>query len=194
MRTDPFLLKCIRGGKRAFLPVNCETRNPIRLSCAPRKNYRERPNLKTRKLKLEFYDNDGVRHSLTVEGPVTREKIGKLLDLVEVMSGTPRLESLAVGSSPHKYDRLAGHVVTRLKGRRFSATEARKSYQETYGESITLSTVSTYLTRLSDKGVIERSREGPFVRYAVRTEGEPRQLLSQALPLRPSAQPPEPAY
>ncbi len=132
--------------------------------------------MRSRKLKLEFYDNDGIRHSITVDGPVTREKIAKLLDLVELMSWTPKMESIALSTSPHKYDRLASLVVTQLKGRPFSAAEARTSFQAAYAEQIPLSTVSTYLTRLSEKGLIERSREGPFVRYSVRIE-EGRQLL-----------------
>src|SRR5215470_36637 len=123
--------------------------------------------MRSRKLKLEFYDNDGVRHSVTIDGPVTREKIAKLLDLVEIMSGTPKMDSFALSTSAHKYDRLASLVVTRLKGRPFTASEARKSFQDSYREQIPLSTVSTYLTRLSERGVIERTREGPLVLYLV---------------------------
>jgi len=44
------------------------------------------PIVKPRRFKLEFYDDEGVRHAITIDGQITREKVGKLLDLVEVMA------------------------------------------------------------------------------------------------------------
>lgn len=148
-----------------------------------------RNSLKPRRLKLEFYDNDGVRHSVTVDGPVTREKIGKLLDLVEIMSGGPRMSSVALGTSPHKYDRLASLIVTQLKHEEFTATEAKKTFEESYGDRISLSTVATYLSRLAERGVVERGTERPHLHYRVKQEEIER---PQLLPLpRPSPPPSE---
>src|SRR5207245_8918433 len=104
-----------------------------------------RKSLKPRRLKLEFYDNDGVRHSVTVDGPVSREKIGKLLDLVEIMSGGPKMASVALGSSPHKYDRLARLIVTQMKHEEIQAAQVNKKSAEEYRDSITLRKVSTYV-------------------------------------------------
>jgi hypothetical protein len=134
--------------------------------------------LKPRRLKLEFYDNDGVRHSVSIDGPVSREKIGKLLDLVEIMSGGPKLTSVALEASPHKYDRLAGLIVTQLKREEFTAAEAKKTFEETYGDRITLSTVSTYLSRLAERGIVERGKERPHLHYRVKQEVAERPRLS----------------
>ena len=148
-----------------------------------------RNSLKPRRLKLEFYDNDGVRHSVTVDGPVTREKIGKLLDLVEIMSGGPKMSSVALGTSPHKYDRLASLIVTQLKHEEFTAAEAKKTFEESYGDRISLSTVATYLSRLAERGVVERGTERPRLHYRVKREEVERPHL---LPLpRPSLPPSE---
>jgi len=148
-----------------------------------------RKSLKPRRLKLEFYDNDGVRHSVTVDGPVSREKIGKLLDLVEIMSGGPKMASVALGSSPHKYDRLASLIVTQLKHEEFTAAQAKKTFEEAYGDRITLSTVATYLSRLAERGIVERGAEHPHLHYRVKQEEVERQHL---LPLpRPSLPPSE---
>lgn len=143
--------------------------------------------MKPRRLKLEFYDSDGVRHSVTVDGPVTREKIGKLLDLVEIMSGGPKLTSAALEASPHKYDRLAGLIVTQLKREEFTAAEAKKAFEETYADRITLSTVATYLSRLAERGIVERGKERPHLHYRVKPEEVERQRLS---PLPPTSQSP----
>ena len=139
-------------------------------------------NTKSRRLKVEFYDGDGVRHSITIDGPVTREKVGKLLDIVEVMSGTPRATALSL--SPRKFDRLASTVISRLKGKEFTSTDAKNTFETDFSEKIPLSTVSTYLSRLVDRGVLEREQEGASVRYRVRPE---EQLPSLAL--RASTQP-----
>ena len=137
---------------------------------------------KPRRLKVEFYDSEGVRHSITVDGPVTREKVGKILDLVEVMSGTPRASAL--GLSPRKFDRLASTVISRLQGKEFTSSDAKRSFEAAFGEIIPLSTVSTYLSRLADRGILERKEEGAPLRYRVRSEEQ-----SLSLVLRTSLQP-----
>ena len=134
------------------------------------------------RLKVEFYDGEGVRHSITIDGPVTREKVGKILDLVEVMSGTPR--ATALGLSPRKFDRLASTVISHLKGKDFTSSDAKRSFEAAFGEKIPLSTVSTYLSRLADRGVLEREQEGAPLRYRVRSEEQ-----SPSLALRTSTQP-----
>src|SRR3989441_1811972 len=127
-------------------------------------------NVNPRRLKLEFYDDDGVRHSITIDGQVTREKVGKLLDLVEVMAGTPRGTATALSVSPRKFDRLASTIISELKQREFTASDAKKAFETSFTEKIPLSTVSTYLVRLVERGVLDRTETGRNVSYRVKTE------------------------
>ncbi len=131
-------------------------------------------------MKIEFYDPDGVRHSISIDGPITREKVGKVLDLVEVMAGTPRPAALAL--SPRKFDRLASTVISQLRGKGFTSTDAKRTFEVAFTEKIPLSTVSTYLSRLADRGVLQREEAGGSVRYSVRSEEQ-----SSSLALRVSA-------
>src|SRR2546430_6234493 len=85
-------------------------------------------NVRPRRFKLEFYDDEGVRHSITIDGQVTREKVGKLLDLVEVMAGTPRGTVSGLSISPRKFDRLASTIISDLKQREFTASDAKKAF------------------------------------------------------------------
>ncbi len=133
--------------------------------------------MKPRRFKLEFYDDQGVRHSITVDGQITREKVGKLLDLVEIMAGTPRGTASALSVSPHKFDRLASTIISTLKDKSFTALEAKKAFETSFSEKIPISTVSTYLTRLADRGILDRTANGRAVSYAVRVE-EPKSVLS----------------
>jgi hypothetical protein len=126
--------------------------------------------LRPRRFKLEFYDPDGVKHSLTVDGQITREKVGKLLDLVEIIAGTPRANVSALRVSPRKYDRLASTIFTELKVKDFTSTMAKKAYEVSFNEKISLSTVSTYLGRLVDRGILERTPAGQNVRYKLMPE------------------------
>jgi MoxR-like ATPase len=132
--------------------------------------------MRPRRLKVEFYDPEGVRHSIAIDGPVTREKVGKILDLVELMSGTPQASATALGLSPRKFDKLASAIISQLKGRNFTSGEARKAFETSFREKIPLSTVSTYLTRLADRGVLERQQETLGLVYRIKLEGQKQSL------------------
>src|SRR4029077_4771840 len=139
--------------------------------------------MRPRRLKMEFYDTEGVRHSIAIDGPVTKEKVSKILDLVELMSGTPQASSTALRLSPRKFDRLAGTIISQLRGRSFTSSEARKAFETTFKEKIPLSTVSTYLTRLADRGILEREQRKLSLVYRVRPEEQ-----KPSLAPRPSLQ------
>jgi len=141
--------------------------------------------MRPRRLKVEFYDSEGVRHSIAIDGPVTKEKVGKILDLVELMAGTPQTSATALGLSPRKFDKLASTIISELKGRSFTSSEARKAFEATFREKIPLSTVSTYLTRLADRGVLEREQEKLGLVYRVKLEGQ-KQPLARAPSLQTS--------
>ncbi len=99
------------------------------------------------------------------------------------MSGTPQISTTALGLSSKKYDKLASIVMTQLRDRSFSSTQAKKLFETVHKEKILLSTVSTYLTRLADRGLLERHQERDGLVYSVRMAEEKRPL-----PLDPSAQ------
>lgn len=123
---------------------------------------------------MEFYDAEGVRHSIAIDGPVTREKVGRVLDLVELMGGTSRASPTALGLSQRKFDRLTSMIISQLKDKAFSSTEVRKLFESSFREKIPLSTVSTYLARLSDKGVLDREAQSVGLVYRVKFEEQKR--------------------
>ena len=123
--------------------------------------------MRPRKLKIEFYDTDGVRHSITIDGPVSRDKVSRILDLVELMSGTPVSNGTALGLSGKKLDRLASGILSNLRNSPFTSNEAKKMFEREFSEKIPLSTVSTYLSRLVDRGLLERQADNPVLRYRV---------------------------
>ena len=141
--------------------------------------------LHPRKLKVEFYDTDGVRHSITIDGPVSREKVAKILDLVETISGTPLPSAVALRISSKKFDRLTSTILTRLNTRPFTSSDAKKTFEATFSEKIPLSTVSTYLSRLVDRGLLQKQAQNEGLRYTVMPG--PQQPLHEHPPSFPQA-------
>ena len=93
------------------------------------------------------------------------------------MAGTPRGTASALSISPRKFDRLASTIISELKQREFTASDAKKAFETSFTEKIPLSTVSTYLVRLVERGVLDRTETGRNVSYRVKTE-ESRSVLS----------------
>ena len=136
--------------------------------------------MRPRRLKVEFYDAEGVRHSIAIDGPVTREKIGRILDLVELMGGTNRPSPTSFRLSQRKFDKLTSMIISQLKDRTFSSTEVKRTFESCFREKIPLSTVSTYLARLLDRGVLDREEQSDGLVYRVRLE-EPTRPLAPGL-------------
>lgn len=110
------------------------------------------------KLRFEAEDESGVRLTITLEGAISKEKILQVLDLVELMGGlsaNSKRPGALEGST--KLERIKKLIVERLPVGWFSSRDVQAEYEELYGESIRLSTVSTYLQRLHNSGFLLRS-------------------------------------
>jgi hypothetical protein len=130
-----------------------------------------------RRIRIEFWDHQGAKHTLTVDGHLSREKVARILDYVELMGASspdPRLQR--VPSVRRKVDRIWDLVVTQFREKAFFiSTDVKALYEQVYGEKISHSTVSTYLGRLKDRGLLDRTGSPGEWRYALRptTHAEP---------------------
>jgi hypothetical protein len=107
-----------------------------------------------RRVKLEIVGDDGDKLTMILEGRVTREKIMQLADLVELYGGGGERPS---PSMENKLTRLARLVERRFPYTNFTSRDVVEAYQSEYGEQISLSTASTYLSRLAERGFLERA-------------------------------------
>ena len=128
-----------------------------------------------KRIKLEFFDRSGVKHSLTIEGDFTLEKVSRLLEYADIVAG-----SNPVPSNPEvhesKMNRLMDVINTQLAGRSFDSRQIWQSYRDSWGEDFTLGAVSTYLSRLADRGTLERTGSPSHWFYTLKA--------SQSLPPR----------
>ncbi|MFQ6086845.1 MAG: hypothetical protein ACE5OV_02380, partial [Candidatus Bathyarchaeia archaeon] len=112
-----------------------------------------------KKMRVEVFDGSGNRYTITFEGNVTREKALRLFDLIELLGGIPSVNpSLKETTSTYsKFDKLRSILEKHFPIVWFSSRDAQLVYEQEFKEPISLSTVSTYLSRMADRGVLSKS-------------------------------------
>ncbi len=74
--------------------------------------------------------------------------------------------------SDSKFNRVRRLVLNEFSGKIFNSRDAQVSYFDAYQEKIPLSTISTYLSRLSDRGLLNRGGSSGEWHYALAYKGE----------------------
>ena len=125
-----------------------------------------------RKIRVELFNGSGDRYTITFEGQVTREKALRLLDLVELLGGVPTINSgwNRPTSELSKIDKIRLLVEKRFPIGWFSSKDIQSTYEEEFKEPISLSTVSTYLSRMADRGILIKNGTSNRRRYRIVTE------------------------
>lgn len=120
-----------------------------------------------KKMRVEVFDGGGNKYTVTFDGKVTREKALRLLDIVELLGGIPGV-SPQEGSTPSdvsKLEKVRLVVEKHFPIVWFSAKDVRNVYEQEMKEPIALSMVSTYLTRMADRGMLLNTRVSNSKRY-----------------------------
>ena len=124
----------------------------------------------TKKMRVEIFNN-GDRYTITFEGQVTRDKALRLLDLVELLGGIPTVNSEATRSTSEmpKIEKVRLSAGKNFPVGWFSSRELQTAYEKQFNEPISLSTTSTYLSRLSDRGFFMKKGASNQLRYRIMT-------------------------
>ncbi|KAF6243015.1 hypothetical protein C6988_04780 [Nitrosopumilus sp. b1] len=110
-----------------------------------------------KRIRIDMEDSEGARYDIKLEGNVTREKVLKIFEMMDLMNieegqEAPNLDS--VGS------KIWNIVDKNYPIGKFTSTSILEKYEDEYNEPIKLSVISTYLSRFAQKGRIERTRTG----------------------------------
>jgi len=139
-----------------------------------------------RKMRVELFDSEGNRYTVAFEGQITRDKAMRLLDLVELLGGMPGEtpnsgagNAQSVGSSS-RFDKVRGVIQKNFPMVWFSSKEIQSYYEQELKEPISLSTVSTYLSRLAGKGFLLRNGGANDLKYKIST-ASPQAVIKQKL-------------
>jgi len=136
-------------------------------------------------MRVELFDGEGNRYSISFEGQITRDKALRLLDLVELLGGVPSGSgnpgpNTASGATATKFERLRVLVQKHFPIVWFTSKEVQRVFEQELKEPITLSTVATYLSRMADKGLVLKSGPPNSLKYKGVT-GVPQATLRQQI-------------
>jgi hypothetical protein len=126
-----------------------------------------------RKMRVELFDNEGNRYTIAFEGQVTRDKALRLLDLVELLGGMPSEGATSGAGNVLTNTNLSRFEKVRLVLQKsfpliwFSSKDVQAVYEQELKEPISLSTVSTYLARMTKRGLLLRAGESNNLKYKV---------------------------
>jgi len=123
-------------------------------------------------MKVDVVDASGSRYTVTFEGNVTRDKAISLLEIVELLGGLPDNTGLASSSRIQelsKFDRVKLIVERHFPIVWFTSKDVKTIYEQELGEPISLSTVSTYLSRMTHRGLIIENESSNHKKYKILT-------------------------
>ena len=103
-------------------------------------------------------DADGARYDIKLEGNVTRDKVLKIFEMMDLMNIEEEEESSV------KMDSVGSkiwHIVDKFFPMgKFTSTNILEKYEDEFNQPVKLSVISTYLSRFTSKGRVERARTG----------------------------------
>ncbi len=117
-----------------------------------------------KRIRIDMEDSDGARFDIKIEGNVTREKVLKIFEMMDLMNIEEEQEATNMDSVGSKI----WHIVDKFFPMgKFTSTIILEKYEDEFNEPVKLSVISTYLSRFSLKGRIDRVRTGREWTYQV---------------------------
>jgi hypothetical protein len=143
------------------------------------------PKLATKavKVKIEFADDSGTKYSFNIEG-TSKENIGKLIDFAQSVSAKqPQSLDQPLEPMDTNFARVFTLIQDRFHFGSFTSSDILEAYQEEFKHSTSLSIISTYLSRLTNRGLLTRSRHGQGWIYKLpRTQQQTQSLPNEISP------------
>jgi hypothetical protein len=114
-----------------------------------------------KKVKVQITDDDGTTYSLALQGSFSQDKVIRMMELITLIgeNGDHDLRTRPPNEST-TYGRLLMLIQSSYSTKEFSSADIAREYEESHGSPIPLSTVSTYLSRLADRGQLSRQKFG----------------------------------
>lgn len=113
-----------------------------------------------KRVKIELQDDEGTKYTLALEGKLSREKVMKVMDLMEMINVPVEDDHAPAPSQDTFFGKLYNLIETSFPGGEFSSSDVAQEFEERYGLPVRLATVSTYLSRLADKNYLRREKFG----------------------------------
>ena len=119
--------------------------------------------MKQKRIRIDVQDQDGAKYDFKIEGNVTKEKVLKIFELMDLINieeeQAPNLDSVG--------GKIWNVIGSSFPTGRFTSSDVLEKYEDEYNEPIKLSIVSTYLARFASRNRIERTRAGREWSYQI---------------------------
>jgi len=117
-----------------------------------------------KRIRIDMEDSDGARYDIKIEGNVTKDKVLKIFEMMDLMNIEEEQEATNMDSVGSKI----WHIVDKFfPVGKFTSTNILEKYEDEFNEPVKLSVISTYLSRFSSKGRIDRVRTGREWTYQI---------------------------
>ena len=110
-----------------------------------------------KKIRIEMDDGEGGKYALSVEGNVTREKILKVFELMQLLD----MEQVADYTKPDPTSvgsKIWSLVENKFNFGEFTSSSLLEAYEDQYNEPVKLSVIYTYLSRFADRDKLVRNK------------------------------------
>ena len=129
-----------------------------------------------KRIRIDMEDADGARYDIKLEGNVTREKVLKIFEMMDLMNIEEEEKTIKMDSIGSKI----WHIVDKFFPMgKFTSTNILEKYEDEFNEPVKLSIISTYLSRFTSKGKVDRIRTGREWTYQSITITQKQQLIKQ---------------
>ena len=112
--------------------------------------------MKQKRIRIDVQDQDGAKYDFKIEGNVTKEKVLKIFELMDLINieedQAPNLDTVG--------GKIWNVIESSFPAGRFTSSEVLEKYEDEYNKPIKLSVISTYLARFASRNRIERTRAG----------------------------------
>ena len=120
--------------------------------------------MKQKRIRINLEDADGAKFKFDIEGNVTKDKVLKLFELMDLMNieeeqNIPNLDSIG--------GKIWNIIENTFPTGRFTSSTVLEEYEDEYNKPIKLSVVSTYLARFASRNKIQRTRVGREWSYQI---------------------------
>lgn len=114
-----------------------------------------------KRIRIDLQDNDGIKYNFNLEGNVSKNKLLKIFELMDLLN----FEDINEQHNENNINISVGSKIWNIIEKffmttTFTSTMLLEKYEDEYNTPIKLSIISTYLARFSNKKKIFRSKIG----------------------------------
>jgi hypothetical protein len=125
-----------------------------------------------KRVKIEITEGASEKVTITLEGDMSRERILRLVDIIDLLGTTTVERGSEEPEEMSKFGKVQVALQRKFPAGWFTSQDVMVAYEDLYDEPIGLSTVSTYLARMVDRGFVHRSGRAATRRYRLRRAEE----------------------